>query len=217
MFVNQSRATKRNTCLHVLLALGVPSLQYDLRYTQKLTDPEQVFLFQNAEDFQIVFDNINNVKISFLEVDDEDVHLVVGRMHRQDVRSVWTQSTSDYLDLKFQNNSFVVKCLNLSHYLDLRFQNNFFAFKSLNLINYLDIEFQKKTFCFQQFEPQRFETSLKQSALGFHSRREKPDKSGQKKRKKDRSFLLAKMLTSSTNVVSRLAVTPSMQPIRTLV
>ena len=66
----------------MLLALGVPSLQYDLRYTQKLTDPEQVFSFQNAEDFQIVFDNINNVKISFLEVDDEDVHLVVGRMHR---------------------------------------------------------------------------------------------------------------------------------------
>ena len=117
----------------MLLALGVPSLQYDLRYTQKLTDPEQVFLFQNAEDFQIVFDNINNVKISFLEVDDEDVHFVVGRMHRQDVRSVWAQSTSHYLDLQFQNNSFIVKSLNLSNNLDLKFQNNFFAFKSLNL------------------------------------------------------------------------------------
>ena len=129
----QLRATERNTCLHVLLALGVPSLQCDLRYTQKLTDPEQVFFFQNAEDFQIVFDNINNVKISFLEVDDEDVHLVVGRMHRQDVRSVWAKSTSHYLDLKFQNNSFIVKKLNLSNYLDLKCQNNFFAFISLNL------------------------------------------------------------------------------------
>ena len=65
--------------------------------------PSKSILLQNAEDFHIVFNNINNIKISFL---DEDVHLVVSRMYRQDVRSVWAQSTSDYLDLEFKNNFF---------------------------------------------------------------------------------------------------------------
>ena len=63
--------------------------------------------------------------MSFLEVDNEYVHLVVGRMHCQDVRCVWAQSPGHYLDLKFQNNFFAFKSLNTSHYLDIKFENNF--------------------------------------------------------------------------------------------
>ena len=169
--------------------------------------PWKVFWLQNAEDFQIVFDNINNVKISFLEVDDEDVHLVVGRMHRQDVRSVWAQSPSHYLDLQFQNNSFIVKSLNLSNNLDLKFQNNFFAFKSLNLS-------ASRPVWSNQFLGSIHDVKNLKNQV----RKTKPNRfKSWTKIKKENGFWIATMLTSSTNVVSRLAVTPSMQPIRTLV
>ena len=104
----------------MLLALEVPSLQCDLRYKQKLTDPEKYSDSKMQKIFTLSLTISTILKYLY-----EDVHLVVGRMHRQDVRSVWAQSTSHYLDLQFQNNSFIVKSLNLRNYLDLKFQNNF--------------------------------------------------------------------------------------------